>query len=127
MKLLVNCKDCQAGIKLKYPVLDRAELARTMGDTIRLSCPQCGSKRTYGVNGVVARESKSISVLALALLLLGTGLIAYLLLSFLFVSSNPYFALLVGGLILVPSIVYVLLKKQERERVSRFNRYRVGV
>ncbi len=77
MKLFVTCKDCEAQLPLPYSALDRAELARTVGDTFSLRCPKCHATNTYTVNEVVARESAAIAALAFGLLLLGTGVLAY--------------------------------------------------
>jgi hypothetical protein len=123
MKLIINCKECRNKIKLKDSVNDRAELARKLGDEFNLRCEDCSKENKYHVNDVKAEESKLIVAIGLGVFVFGTGVIGYLLREYLFMSNNPYNVLSIGGLFLVPSVVYMILTKQERDNARRFNRY----
>jgi len=123
MKLYVNCKNCRAKIRVKSLASDRAELVREKGGEFMLQCNGCSNENRYHTNDVMARESKSIAVIALVIFFFGTGAIAYLLRNHLFMLHNPYNILAIGGVLLIPSIVFMLLTKQERDNTRRFNRY----
>lgn len=123
MKLIVNCKECRHKIKLKNSVNDRAELARKLGDEFNLKCEGCLREDKYHVNDVKARENKLIAAIAFGIFVFGTGIIGYLLRDYLFMPNNPYNALAIGGLLLIPSAVYMIMTKQERDNARWFNRY----
>ena len=123
MKLILNCKNCRSEIELKYPVNDRAELARERGDKFSLKCAECSKENKYNVNEVKAKESKLIAMIAFGILVFGTGIIGYLLKDYLFMPNNPYNVLAIGGMLLIPSAVYMIMTKQERDNARRFNQY----
>lgn len=123
MKLLINCKNCRNKIKLKNSVNDRAELARAKGNEFELKCKDCSREYRYHVNDVKAKESKLIALIAFMVFIFGTGIIGYLLSDYLFMPNNAYHFLAMGGLLLVPSIIYMGITKQERDNARRFNSY----
>ena len=123
MKLIVNCKNCRNKIKLKNSVNDRAELARELGNEFKLKCEECQKEDNYHVNDVKAKESKLIALIAFGIFIFGTGIIGYLLRDYLFMPNNPYNVLAIGGLLLIPSAVYMIMTKQERDNARRFNQY----
>ena len=124
MKLIVNCKECRNKIKLKSSVNDRAELSREIGNEFNLRCEECAREKKYHVNDVKAKESKWIDLIALGIFVFGTVIIGYLLRGYFFMSNNPYYVRAVGGSLIFPSLVYMILKKIERDNANRFNRYR---
>lgn len=124
MKLIVNCKHCRKEIRVRKSVSDRGELAREKGDQFTLKCGKCSRKESYHVNEVRAQESKSIALIALLVFVFGTAIIGYELKAYLFMPNNPYGAISVGGMLLIPIVVYGLLIKQERDQVTLFNSYR---
>ncbi|MEM9848461.1 MAG: hypothetical protein AAF847_11265 [Bacteroidota bacterium] len=123
MKLIVNCKDCRNKIKLKKSVNDRVELARAIGDEFKLKCEECLKENKYHVNDVKAKESKLIAVFAFVIFIFGTGIIVYLLRDYLLMPNNPYNVLAIGGVILIPLFIYMILTKQDRDNARRFNQY----
>lgn len=123
MKLIVNCKDCRNKIELKKSVNDRVQLAIEMGNEFKIKCDKCSKESNYQVNDVKAKESKLIALIAFCIFFFGTGIIGYLLKDYLFRPNNPYNVLAIGGLLLIPSIVYMIMTKQERENTRRFNSY----
>ncbi|MEM9917809.1 MAG: hypothetical protein AAF990_06920 [Bacteroidota bacterium] len=124
MKIIVSCRVCQGQIRLKNSVNDRAELSQELGDQFDLECKECSNVKRYHVNDVRAIESKAVALMAFGAFFFGTAITGYLLRDYLFMPSNPYNVLAVGGLLLVPSAVYMILIKQEGDNVSRFNRYK---
>jgi hypothetical protein len=124
MKLIVDCKNCRKQIRLKNTVNDRGELSRKIGKEFSISCKECLKESNYQVNDIRAKESKFIALSSLIIFTLGTGIIAYLLGEYLFIPNNPYNVLVIGGLLLIPSIVYMIMRKQEMDNVRRFNGYR---
>ncbi len=124
MRLIVNCKHCRKEIRVRKSATDRGALAREEGDQIVLDCGTCSRKDSYHVNEVRAQESKIIAVVALLVFVFGTAIIMYELKAYFFLPNNPYNAISIGGILLIPVVVYGLLMKQERDRVSLFNSYR---
>ena len=123
MKLIVICKECRHQIKVKNSVNDRAELARELGDEFYLKCKECSKESKYHVNDVKAKESKLIAAIAFGIFILGTGIVGYVLRDYLLIPNNPYNALAIGELLLIPSVIYLIITKQERDNARRFNRY----
>ncbi len=124
MRLIANCKHCREEIRLRKSVNDRGELAREEGDQLMLECGKCSRKETYHVNEVRAQESKTVAISALLVFVFGTAIIGYELKAYFFLPNNPYSAISIGGALLIPVVVYGLLMKQERDKVSLFNSYR---
>lgn len=54
-----------------------------------------------------------------------TLFMTYLTRDYLFLSNNPYHALAIGGVLLIPSGFFLAWKKSSRDRAKRFNRYYV--
>ena len=123
MKLIVNCKNCQEKITLKNSVNDRAELSKEIGNEFKLKCKGCLIEHKYHMNDVKAKESRLLAIIAFLFFVFGTGIFVYLLREYLFMPNNPYNVLAIGGIILIPSFVYVIFKKQERDNTRRFNQY----
>jgi len=123
MKLILICKNCRGELKLKNSVNDRAELARERGDKFKLKCEECSKEDKYHVNDVKAKESKLIALIAFGVFIFGTGTIGYLLRDYLFKLNTPYNVLAIGGILLIPSVVYMIMTKQERDNARRFNQY----
>lgn len=109
MTLFIKCKNCNEQIRIRKSVTDRAELERLIGNPIQIGCTNCLHEELRSINDVKAKESKFISIIAFLILLLGTGAIVYLLKDYLLIPNNPYNALVIGGMLLIPSIVYVFL------------------
>lgn len=47
MLLSVNCKTCDEKLENSYPVNDRIGLAQHLGDSIPLTCTECGANQNY--------------------------------------------------------------------------------
>ena len=66
---------------------------------------------------------KQEQLLSIILFAFGTLFIAYLTRDYLFLSNNPYHALAIGGVLLIPSGFFLVWEKSSRDRAKRFNQY----
>ena len=123
MNLIAHCKNCRNEISVKESVSDRAELAREKGSQFVLKCDECLKNHKYHVNDIKAKTRKSIALIAFLILLFGTALIGYTLRDYLLMPNNAYNVMAIAGMLLIPSIVYGLLTKQETDNNRRFNQY----
>jgi len=122
MKLTLICSSCKHKNQVKKSVNDRSELARKLGKDFQIQCQACAISNSYHINEVIAEQSRWIAISAFIIFFFGTGIVFFLLKDYLLISSNT---LTLGGIIAIPSIVYAIIVKQERDNVSRFNSYRV--
>lgn len=114
MKLVAICKNCRSEIRVIPITNDRAELARKKGDSFQLRCNECEKKYYYHVNKVKAKKSKWLALSALIILTVGTVVVGYLLFNISRFSR----------LIVIPSIVYFIINRQETNNIEQFNSYR---
>lgn len=91
----------------------------------KLGCRNCGNEFELFVNDIYAHKSKLSVFVAGFVFLIGTPLVLYFLKDILLKLRGPYIILVVAGFILVPSIVYIILVKDDEKRVSAFNRLKV--
>ncbi len=112
MKIYGNCKSCKAEISTEATT--RVEFAMRDGETKKINCKNCGSNRQFHVDELYAKESKT------PVLLTGITFTATLLITlyFLFFTKSDYIYFAFG----FPIIVYVILSKQDRLRVTAFNK-----
>lgn len=125
MILQVKCHHCSQKAIVRESVTDRVEMIKKTGMTFPLTCNNCSKMDIYNVNEVNAKEGRMMTAIASGIFIIGTPLIGYLLRDYLFLSNNPYNTLSIAGLLLVPSMIYVLLSRQEREKARRFNKHEV--
>ena len=123
MKLYTSCKHCNAEIPVKASVSDRGEFARRKGDWILLQCEECLRKNRYHANEIKAKESQWLAVIASGILFMGTAFLGSLFLPYTLSADGIAVVIMALKLMIFPSIVYVLLLRQERANVSRFNSY----
>jgi|SRR5690554_464836 len=122
MKIYGKCKNCQNEIGYSTNANTRVEFAMQDGENKTLNCKKCGMKTEFHVDELFSKESKIAQIGAGLIFFIGTPLM------FLFVnpiftgSRNHYVIYIVGGFLLVPVIVYGIIKKQDQARVSSFNR-----
>lgn len=125
MKIYGKCKNCQKEIDFSSNSNTRVELAMNEGETIKLNCKNCGENNTFTVDDFYAKESKLAKIIAGIIFLIGTPFILFLTYPILSESKNHYIIYIIGGLILIPVIVYGIIKKQERTRINSFNRIKL--
>ena len=124
MQLQVKCSKCRLRIRVPQKATDRSDFVQNYGDSVKVTCSKCGTLETYHVNEIKAvnRITRRLSAI---ILVMGTGLIVYVLRGFFFKSFGPYEAIAVFGTLLIPSWFYYLINKQAVDTVQRFNKYYV--
>ncbi|MFC4722787.1 hypothetical protein ACFO5O_10670 [Geojedonia litorea] len=100
----------------------RVEFAMQDGENKTLTCKNCGIKIEFIVDELYAKESKIAQIGAGLIFLIGTP-IMLLFVSPIFSESRAHYVIyVVSGFLLIPVIVYGVIKKQDRDRVNSFNR-----
>ena len=90
-----------------------------------LNCNDCGGREKYHVDDLFAKESKIAKILALATFLVGMPLLFYGF-GYLYPKiKNQHNVFLLLEFLLLPTVVYGIIKKQEEIRVSSFNRLKL--
>jgi hypothetical protein len=103
----------------------RVDLAREKGEYLELTCKQCGSAPKYHVDELKAKPSRLAHIVALVIFLVGTPLMFMVLREPLQRTAWLYALAAIVGLLLVPVTVYGLIMKDDRTRVSTFNRHKL--
>ena len=101
---------------------DRVEFKKQKGDTLELICKKCCKTNLYYIDDFKAKESKLAQLIALAIFVIGTPLIIIFLWGFLSGTNYIYSILTFVSVILIPSVVYSLIHKDDKARVRQFNR-----
>ena len=127
MKLLLRCHHCRQDTKVKSSAHNRYELADKKGDLFDIQCAHCQKESRYNVNEVSATKSNYIGVLALSIFVLGTLGILYFLKDYVGLIYGPKSAFVLAYVATIPSVIYVILNRQERGKVNNFNRNKVVV
>lgn len=123
MRLYTTCSNCDKETYFNSYYPTRGDLAKAKGNEFKMRCKKCEDKVDMHVNELKAQPSKSAQILAASILIIGTPLTFWLLWD---VMSSSAFWLICGGMILLPVVIFAILHKQERQRVSSFNRYKVN-
>lgn len=121
MNLYTKCIDCKNEIKIKSWASTRIDLKMTHGDKIEITCKACNKTKKYPIDDLKAQESKIAALIGLVVLIIGTPIVLVLLWDYIW-QSGLYGAF---GLILiigVPGSVYMIINKNDQNRVSSFNR-----
>lgn len=122
MKVYGKCRNCQSEINYSTSANTRVEFAMQDGEKKTLNCKDCGKNTDFHVDGFYTKKSNIAQIGAGLFLIIGTPLIIFFLNPIFSGSRNPYVILIVGGFLLVPVIVYAIIKKQDQTRVSSFNK-----
>jgi hypothetical protein len=125
MNVYVNCHSCGHEISKWVWAGTRVDLARQKGEQVELACGTCQGRSRYHVDDFKAKASKVAQVSALLVFLVGTPLTLVFLWHPLLSLSWSYAMVIIGGLIMVPVTVYSLMIKDDNNRVSTFNRYKM--
>jgi hypothetical protein len=123
MKVYGKCGNCKHEIKYSTSANTRVEFAMKEEENKTLTCANCGLGTKFHVDELYAKESKIAQIFAGLIFIIGTPLILFFVSSVFFVNSNHYVAYAVGGFLLIPIMVYRIIKQQDRTRVNSFNRY----
>lgn len=123
MRLTTTCHYCENEFKLAFSHPDKAELIKEKGDPLNLTCHHCHQEGQYPVKNLKAKEEKKVMLIVFVLLLIPSWILGLMLLEEIFLSSMLYNILAVILLSLVPYLLYLELKAQERLDTSNFNHF----
>ena len=126
MRLYTNCKKCKEEIRFSTWEPDRNRLAMDKGKKLELKCKKCGHAQKYHVNEFTAKESKIALIIGLLIFIVGTPLTVYWLWEYLFKVALVYSTITIASLIGVPLTIFTLIEKGQREKVSRFNSFKIN-
>lgn len=121
MRLYIKCSVCKHEISFWTWSSDRINLKITHGDKIELECKKCNTAKKYYLDDLRAKKSKFALLIASIIFIIGTPLALILLWDYIW-QTGLYGAF---GLILIigiPSTIYGIISKNDRQRVSLFNR-----
>ena len=122
MKVYTKCKKCKSDISFSTWETDRVGLKMSKGESIKLTCKKCNFSANYAIDDFKAKESKIAHLIALLVFLIGTPILFILLWDKMFKTNNIY---TIYGLVIpliIPSIIFTIISRNDRLRVSSFNR-----
>lgn len=114
MKVYGKCKSCKSEIAYKTNAHTRVEFAMQDGETRKMACSSCGMTSEFHVDELYAKPSNMPLIIVGLLFLTGMIILVYQI----FFPKNPYVIIMFG----LPIGIFFTLKKQDRTRVSNFNR-----
>lgn len=121
MKLYTKCSECKNEITTKSWHSTRVDFKMQHGEMIEIKCKSCNRIDKYSIDDLRAKESKVAALIGLIVLIVGTPIVLILLWDYIW-QTGLYGAF---GLILIigiPSSVYLIINKNDQNRVSSFNR-----
>lgn len=124
MKLSIKCPNCRQHFYKNQNVIDRRELERKWAGKL-LVCPHCLRKQTIHPNEVRAVSRKWIGMIAFGIGFGGVvfgGLFIYI---FYPITRDLELVADMLKLMIIPMIIAMLIQRQEEQRASLFNRYRI--
>lgn len=119
MKVFGKCKGCQEEVSFATQAYTRVEFAMKDGDHKTLNCKNCGTNTKFHVDELYAKHSPMALFVGLSTFLICIAITLY---SYTMVSvSHRALSAMIGGNLVLPMTVYLILKKQDERRVSSFN------
>ncbi len=125
MRLYTNCHNCKKEIRFSSWESDRVELSKSKGDKIELTCKSCRQIDFYHINTINATENKIARIIGLIIFLVGTPLTLLWNWDYIFQSTYIYVIAGLVGFICVPFMIYSLIEREQRKKVSQFNNYKI--
>lgn len=122
MKLYTKCTNCKSDISFWTWTSDRVGFKKSNGDYISLTCKNCNQNTKYHIDDVKAKESKLAYIIALLIFLAGTPILFLFLWDYMFMTNNIYTILGLVIPLIVPSLIFGIITKNDRQRVRLFNR-----
>ena len=101
---------------------DRIDFKKSNKDFINLTCKKYKQTHKYNIDNVKAKESKIAQIIALELFVIGTPILFVFLWDYMFKTNNIYTILIFLLPFIVPSLIYNIIIKNDRQRVNLFNR-----
>lgn len=118
MFIYSDCNSCQKTLSFFIQEETRAEYAIKKGDFKILNCKNCGSNSKIHLNKFKAKTSITMTIIGLLVFLIGTPLGLFFFKYYLSTVSSIW----VYGTIICPPTVYLIIKKQDQNRVRSFNK-----
>ena len=125
IKLYTRCSECGENINYYSWETTRANLQMQKGRFVEIDCKHCGKVDNYYLNNLRAEKSNIALIVSFIIFALGTPAVFFLLWDTLVKTANLYFMIVLLGVILVPSIMYGLILKDERKKINSFNRFKI--
>jgi hypothetical protein len=100
---------------------DRIDFKKSNKDFINLTCKKCKQTDRYNIDNVKAKESNTAQIIALSIFLIGTPVLLIFLWDYIFKINNIYAILILILPLIVPSLIYSIIIKNDRQRVRLFN------
>jgi hypothetical protein len=122
MKIYGKCNSCENENGFWSNSSTRVQFAMNEGEIKKITCKNCNANNEIHVDELYAKKSKLAQILAGLMLIVGTPLTLFFILPALSGTRNNYLIYIIGGLLLVPVIIYGMMNKQDQTRVSSFNR-----
>ncbi|SRX72564.1 hypothetical protein AEQU3_00387 [Aequorivita antarctica] len=122
MILYLKCPHCKLENTFKSQATSRIEYAMRYNTKIKKqNCDNCNKNIEIPLNKIYAKESKLTYLSAGIIFLIGSVLVLIFWIKILSSSNTAMGLYAVALILLVPVWVYVIIKKQDRIRVSTFN------
>lgn len=118
MKLTTKCNKCGNQVKTSTWSNDRAELARSKGEYLELSCNNCNTVEKYHVDNLFASPSRLAQIVAFLIFILGTPILLFFIWEPLWTLTLSYAIIAIAGLLLLPITVWIDIKG--RSKKSKF-------
>lgn len=118
MKIITKCKSCQQQIQIKSTSSDRYRLSKKIGEFTQLKCTQCNSIFDYHVDEFRAYQNKKVE--------LGIFIILLSITIFIFILLIDTLSIIVGFVMIFPSLIWLIIVNQRGRRVINFNKYKIS-
>jgi len=125
MIISTKCKNCKAQIPYRTNYSDKVEFAMENGKFVELQCKKCGVKGKYHIDSFYAKPSKLSLIISTIIFLLGTPLVLYLVWDKMTNSGCILCIAIIFIPIIIPSLIYGIMIKNDRIRVNAFNRHKI--
>ncbi len=111
-------------MNLRTWATDRVDLAKSKGEFIEQTCQSCETKDKYHVDSFSAQPNRIAQIIGLAVFIIGTPLILIFIWQPLLTLTWSYAILAIAALLLIPVTIYGIIQKEDRRKVSSFNRHK---
>ncbi len=122
MKIYGKCNSCENENRFWSNSSTRVQFAMNEGEIKKITCKNCKVINEIHIDELYTKKSKLAQILAGLIFIIGTPLTFFFILPALSETINNYLIFIIGGLLLVPVVIYGIINKQDQKRVSSFNR-----
>jgi len=122
MRLYATCNKCKSDISIWTWKENRIDFKKSKQEWFSLTCKKCNHLDKYHIDSFSARNSKIALIIGLITFVIGTLFLLIFLWDYLFKTNNIYTIFGLISLLVVPSLVYGIISKNDLQRVCNFNR-----